>query len=329
MSDNKYLPYIALIVSMLIWSVSGIAIKQALLVLPPLTMIVLRFVPSVLLMLCIGLIWRNNPLFGLQKLELRDLPLFLIAGFCQPFLYYLLETFTYDALNSPTIAETLLSTSPLIAPLFAAVLLRERVTAYNILGILISTAGVFALTLIGAGNYAIGNYWGILLAFAAVSAAVIDSIMMRKVPEKYSSLSFIFYAQLISLFFFLPLWFVREGPEAVNTLLSTLNSQPSTLTPQLSTLNFSQLSTLNSQLITALLCVAYLTVFASVIAFILFCYALRHVGVTQANAFNNIRPAFTALWMFLFFHEMLPVGKWIGIVLIIVGLFVCQKKHVR
>ena len=308
MNDNKYLPYIALIVSMLIWSVSGIAIKQALLVLPPLTMIVLRFVPSVLLMLCIGLIWRNNPLFGLQKLEWRDLPLFLVAGFCQPFLYYLLETFTYDALNSPTIAETLLSTSPLIAPLFAAVLLRERVTAYNILGILISTAGVFALTLIGAGNYAIGNYWGILLAFAAVSAAVIDSIMMRKVPMKYSSLSFIFYAQLISLFFFLPIWFVREGPEAIRAL------------------DFSQLSTLNSQLSIALLCVSYLTVFASVIAFILFCYALRQVGVTQANAFNNIRPAFTALWMFLFFNEMLPVGKWIGIVLIIVGLFVCQKK---
>ena len=305
MSDNKHLPYIALIVSMLIWSVSGIAIKHALLVLPPFTMIVLRFVPSVLLMLCIGLIWRRNPLFGLQKLELRDLPLFLIAGFCQPFLYYLLETYTYDALNSPTIAETLLSTSPLLSPIFAAVLLRERVTLNNILGILISTAGVFALSLIGSTNYAIGNYWGILLAFAAVSAAVIDSIMMRKVPEKYSSLSFIFYAQLISLLFFLPIWFVREGPEA----LSNIQSQIS-----------------NTEMLTALGCVAYLTVFASVIAFILFCYALRQVGVTQANSFNNIRPAFTALWMFLFFDEMLPWGKWLGIVLIIVGLFVCQKK---
>lgn len=305
MSDNKHLPYIALIVSMLIWSVSGIAIKHALLVLPPFTMIVLRFVPSVLLMLCVGLIWRHNPLFGLQKLELRDLPLFLIAGFCQPFLYYLLETYTYDALNSPTIAETLLSTSPLLSPIFAAVLLRERVTRNNILGILISTAGVFALSLIGSTNYAIGNYWGILLAFAAVSAAVIDSIMMRKVPEKYSSLSFIFYAQLISLLFFLPIWFVREGPEA----LSNIQSQIS-----------------NTEMLTALGCVAYLTVFASVIAFILFCYALRQVGVTQANSFNNIRPAFTALWMFLFFDEMLPWGKWLGILLIIVGLFVCQKK---
>ena len=310
-SGNKtqYLAVSALIVSMIIWSVSGIAIKHALAVLPPFTMIILRFVPSVLLMLIIGLICRKSTLFGLQKLQWRDLPLFLIAGFCQPFLYYLLETFTYDALNSPTIAETLLSTSPLLSPVFAALILRERVTRNNIIGIVISTIGVFALTLAGSTNYSIGNYWGVLLAFAAVSAAVVDSIMMRKVPERYSSLSFIFYAQLVSLMFFLPIWFWKEGPSV------------------LATMDFSQLSTINSQLSIALLCVAYLTVFASVIAFILFCFALRKVGVTQANAFNNIRPAFTALWMILFFGEHLPWAKWVGMILIIFGLFVCQKQE--
>lgn len=306
---TQYLAVSALIISMIIWSVSGIAIKHALIVLPPFTMIIMRFVPSVLLMLVIGLLCRKNPLFGLQKLEWQDLPLFLIAGFCQPFLYYLLETFTYDALNSPTIAETLLSTSPLLSPIFAAFLLRERVTKYNVIGIIISTAGVFALSLIGSTNYSIGNYWGILLAFAAVSAAVIDSIMMRKVPMRYSSLSFIFYAQVVSLLFFIPIWFWKEGPQVLQSL------------------DWSQLSTFHSPLSTAVLCTAYLTVFASVIAFILFCYALRQVGVTQANAFNNIRPAFTALWMFLFFGEHLPYGKWLGMILIIVGLFVCQKKE--
>lgn len=307
-NSEEFVAITALIVSMIIWSVSGIAIKHALAVLPPFTMIVLRFVPSVLLMLVIGLICRKSSLFALQKIDRQDWPLFLIAGFCQPFLYYLLETFTYDALHSPTIAETLLSTSPLLSPIFAAVLLRERVTKYNILGILVSTAGVFALSLIGSKDYSIGNYWGILLAFLAVSAAVIDSIMMRKVPVKYTSLTFIFYAQCVSLLFFIPLWFWKEGPEAIYNL---------------------QFSIDKSQLFVALGCVAYLTVFASVIAFILFCAALRKVGVTQANAFNNIRPAFTALWMFLFFGEHLPIGKWIGMALIIIGLFVCQKKEAQ
>ena len=303
---KKQLPVIALVISMIIWSVSGIAIKHALAVLPPFTMIVMRFVPAVLLMLVIGLVRRKHSLFCLQKMELKDLPLFLIAGTCQPFLYYLLETFTYDALNSPTIAETLLSTSPLLSPIFAALLLRERVTKYNIIGILISTGGVFALTLIGATDYSIGNSWGILLAFAAVSAAVVDSIMMRKAPLKYSALSFVFYTQLISLMYFIPIWLWREGPSVFDNGQWTMDNGP---------------------FVTALWCVAYLSVFASVVAFILFCYALRQIGVTQANAFNNIRPAFTALWMFLFFGEHLPVGKWIGMILIIFGLFVCQKQE--
>ena len=133
-SGNKtqYVAVIALIVSMIIWSVSGIAIKHALVALPPFTMILMRFIPSVLLMLVIGIVRRNHSLFCLQKMERKDLPLFLIAGFCQPFLYYMLETYAYDALNSPTIAETLLSTSPLLSPIFAAVILRERITRNNI-----------------------------------------------------------------------------------------------------------------------------------------------------------------------------------------------------
>ena len=49
------LPYIAVITAMLIWSVSGIAVKEALTVLPPLTLIVMRFSIAVVLMLCIGL----------------------------------------------------------------------------------------------------------------------------------------------------------------------------------------------------------------------------------------------------------------------------------
>lgn len=291
---------------MILWSVSGIAIKHALAVLPPFTMIILRFVPSVLIMLVIGLICRKSPLLGLQRMELKDLPIFLIAGFSQPFLYYMLETFTFNALNSPTIAETLLSTSPLLSPIFAAVLLRERVTKYHIAGILISTVGVFALTLAGSASYSIGNYWGVLLAFAAVSAAVVDTIMMRKVPDKYSSLSFIFYAQLISLLFFIPVWLWKEGGEIMHNAPCIMH---------------------NEQFMVALGCVAYLVVFASVIAYILFCYALRQVGVTSANAFNNIRPAFTALWMLLFFGEQLPAVKWLGMGLIIFGLFICQKRE--
>jgi len=299
-------PYIAIVTSMLIWSVAGIAIKEALTVFPPMTMIVIRFALAVLLMLIIGIAARNisrkriadgqsQQMSGLalQKVSRKDLPVFLLGGFFQPFLYYLLETFTYDSLSSPTISEALLSTAPVFAPLFGIVFLREKVTRNNILGIVISTLGMLLLVLFGADSFALGNPWGLLTAFLAVSAALLYSVTLKRIPEHYNSLTLVFYMQAFSLLLFTILWLFTDKiiePVTISSVLSII----------------------------------YLAVFSSVTAFILFCYTVRRIGITRANAFNNIRPAFTAIAMFLIFSEHLPLGKLFGIVLIIIGLFICQ-----
>ena len=301
---RKLIPYIAIICAMLIWAGAGIAVKEALLVFTPLTLIVLRFTIAVVLMLSVGLIFRSNEIVGLQRVEKKDIPLFLFGGILQPFLYFIFETYTYQSFASPTIAEAMLSTQPIMAPIFAWLLLREQVTRYNILGIIVSTIGMLLLLLVGSNNFAIGNAWGVLLAIITVSCSVGYSVVLRRIPPHYSPLTIVFYVQSISLVLFYVLW---GGDQ-----LLTLNSQ---------------LSTLNSQLLPSLLSVLYLAVLASVTAFILFCYTVRYIGVTRANIFNNIRPVFTALLMLLIFNEQLPVWKWIGIVIIIIGLFISQKQR--
>ena len=71
---RKIFPYIAILTAMLIWAGAGIAVKEALLVYPPLTLIVLRFTLAVFLMLVIGLIFRRNEILGLQCIAKRDIP---------------------------------------------------------------------------------------------------------------------------------------------------------------------------------------------------------------------------------------------------------------
>ena len=307
---KKLIPYIAIICAMLIWAGAGIAVKEALLVFNPLTLIVLRFSIAVVLMLCIGLIFRGNDIVGLQRVEKKDLPLFLFGGLLQPFLYFIFETYTYQSFASPTIAEAMLSTQPIMAPIFAWVILREQVTRYNILGIIVSTVGMLLLLLVGSNNFAIGNPLGIFLAILTVSCSVGYSVVLRRIPPQYSPLTIIFYVQSISLVLFYILW---GGDLLLNT-----TQYSSTL------LNTTQHS---STLLTSLLSVLYLAVLASVTAFILFCYTVRYIGVTRANIFNNIRPVFTALIMWLFFNEQLPLWKWIGIIIIIIGLFISQKHR--
>ena len=291
---------------MLIWAGAGIAVKQALLLVSPLTLIVLRFSLAVILMLIIGLIFRNNQIIGLQRVERQHLPLFLLGGLLQPFLYFIFETYTYQSFTSPTIAEALLSTQPILAPLFAFILLREQVTRYNIIGILISTAGMLLLLLTGTANFALGNPWGVLLAILTVSCSVGYSVVLRRIPTHYSSLTIVFYVQTISLILFYLLW---GGGQLIHP------------TP---IFNIDDLCLQNTA--KPILSIVYLALFASVAAFILFCFTVRYIGVTRANIFNNVRPVFTAVLMFIIFSEQLPISKWIGIVVIIIGLFISQKQ---
>ena len=288
---------------MLIWAGAGIAVHEALQVFGPYTLIVLRFTLAVLLMLAIGLIFRRSDVLGLQRIEKRDIPLFVLGSLFQPCLYFIFETFTYKSIASPTVAEAMLSTQPVLAPIFALVLLREQITRHNIIGIVLSTIGMLMLLLIGSSDFTLGDPWGILLAFLTVSMSVSYTIVLRRIPTHYTPLSIIFYVQLFSLCLFYPLWGFTEAGQLLHHSESLLNT------------------------ITPLLAVGYLAVFASVAAFVLFCYTVRKIGVTRANVFNNIRPVFTALLMWIIFDEILPIWKLIGIVMIIIGLFISQKSQ--
>jgi drug/metabolite transporter (DMT)-like permease len=283
---KKLIPYLAIILAMLIWAGAGIAVKEALILFTPLTIIVLRFTIAVLLMLLIGLLFRKNEIVGLQPLRKKDIPLFVLGGLFQPFLYFIFETYTYQAFTSPTIAEALLSLQPLLAPLFAFIILREHITRNNIIGIILSTIGVMLLLLVGTDNFALGSPWGVLLAFITVSMSVSYSIVLRRIPTHYSPLTIVFYVQAISLILFYILW-------GGNLLLNSS-------TPVL-------LNSSTPELLNSILSVLYLAIFASVTAFILFCYTVRQIGVTRANLFNNVRPIFTALLMWWIFDEILPV----------------------
>lgn len=297
---KKILPYLAIILSMLIWAGSGIAVKAALVALTPMQLVVTRFTLAVVLMLVVG--WCSGSLQGIQK---GDRWLFLLAGFFQPFLYFILETYTYRCFATPTMAEAFLSTSPLIAPIFAYWLLKEQVTKYNIWGIVISTTGMLLLVLAGAQSFNIGNPWGIPLALITMLSSVGYVLLLKRIPDHYNALTIVFWTQLVGLCLFLPTWWIMDGGQLPNMLWDKADVR------------------------NAWIGVGYLAALSSVTAFVLYCYGVRIVGVTKGNAFNNIRPVFTAILMWMLMDEHLPWGKLVGIGVIVVGLFICQKKNIQ
>jgi len=67
-----------------------------------------------------------------------------------------------------------------------------------------------------------------------------------------------------------------------------------------------------------------LAVFASVIAFVFFGSVVRKIGIAKTNVFVNLIPVFTAIFSWLLLDQYLTFTQWMGIVVVVLGLFVSQ-----
>jgi drug/metabolite transporter (DMT)-like permease len=291
---NSIKLYTAIVLSMIFWSFSFIWTRVAIHSFQPMTLITLRLIIASLLLF---VVLKSSGKF--QKLRRKDMKWFILLAFFEPFVYYVGETYGLTMVES-TLAAVIVSTIPLFAPILAFVVLRERISWPNIIGIVVSLIGVFFVIYEPSGGFK-ANSWGVALLFLAVFAAICYATVLRKIPNSYNNMSVIFYQSLIGLFFFIPTFFVAD--------YSTIQ-----------TLKVSRES---------LLALFMLSVFASVIAFVLFAGAVRKVGVTRTNVFVNLIPVFTAILSWIILDEILTLSKWIGIIIVVVGLFVSQWGKIK
>ena len=286
---NSFKLYTSIILAMIFWSFSFIWTRVAIQSFQPMTLITLRLlIASILLLTVMKLSGK------FQKLRRQDFKWFILLAFFEPFLYYVGETLGLTMVES-TLAAVIISTIPLFAPVLAFIFLRERIGIATIIGILVSLGGVFFVIYEPSGGFK-ANIWGVALMFMAVFSAICYATVLRKIPTYYNNTSVIFYQSLLGLIFFVPTFFLTD---------------------------FSTIQTLkvSSESLFALIMLA---VFASVIAFVLFAGAVRKVGVTRTNVFVNLIPVFTAILSWLILDEILTLSKWIGIAIVVTGLFVSQ-----
>lgn len=286
--------YISIVLAMIFWSFSFIWTRVAIHSFQPMTLITLRLIlASVLLFIVMKVSGR------FQKLRRDDFKWFILLAFFEPFLYYVGETFGLTMVES-TLAAVIISTIPLFAPVLAYIVLRERISWATIIGIIVSLIGVFFVIYEPSGGFK-ANLWGVALMFMAVFSAICYATVLRKIPVHYNNMNVIFYQSVLGLGFFIPTFFLTD--------FSTIQT----------------LKVSNESLLALLM----LAVFASVIAFVLFAGAVRQVGVTRTNVFVNLIPVFTAILSWLILDEILTTSKWVGILIVVTGLFVSQLNNYR
>jgi len=289
--------YFLVILAMFFWGFSFIWTKMLLVDLKPISIITFRLIIAVCFLLIVGTLIKK-----LQKLKPEDIGLFLFLAFLEPFMYFLGETNGLKYVNA-TISSVLIGLIPLLSPFAAYLFYKEKLNVLNFVGIAVSFFGVILVVLKKDLSFNASTE-GILLMCLAVFSAIGYSLVVVKAVKKYNIFSIITYQNLFGALFFLPLLFYFDLGH-----LKTVNFNLAILWPLLA-----------------------LAILASSVAFMLFTYGIKQLGIVKANTISNSIPVFTAIFAYFLLDEKLIFINIVGILIVLTGLFLSQLRkalHVR
>jgi len=289
--NNKVKTYTALVLAMIFWALSFIWFKEANKTFPPITIVFIRLLFSVIL-LTTYLIVRKS----FMKIKKGDRKLFFMLALFEPFLYFLGESFGLTYVSA-TVCSVLISTIPVFATIGAWLIFKDKLKIINYAGIILSFIGVlvFILNTDGSITY---NLKGLGLLLIAVLSAVGYNLTLSRLVGSYSPVYIVNVQNLIGATLFLPLFLIFDLKNFIGTPLSFNLFLP----------------------------IIQLAAFASCGAFILFAYSVKKIGIIKANVFTNVIPIFTALFSFILLGEKLTVQNIAGMFIVIAGLFMSQMN---
>ena len=189
-------PHLALLLAMVFWSTSYVALRIALSALDPFTVMAGRMGVATLLFL---------PLWGTLLRDLRrkgQWRWLLLMAFAEPCCYFLLET---RALCLTTASQTgmVISLLPLITAVVAWRLLGERVSLRGWAGFALAVAGVVWLSLQSAvDETATAPVLGNFLEGLAMVCAALYTVLARRLSAAYAPLQITAVQSFVGMSFF-------------------------------------------------------------------------------------------------------------------------------
>ena len=228
----------------------------------------------------------------------KNLSLFFILGFTSVCIF---TSFTYNALNyTQVINASLFNTAIPVTIILVCFLLKiEKTNLFQISGLLISVLGILAiitkldLNILFTLNFNKGD----LFMIVAIIAWGIYSAYLRKRTFEVSLLSLVHIICTFGLIFLLPLFVLDLVQGKIIEMSSNL-----------------------------FYILTYIAIFPSIGSYYCWAGAVSIIGANRAGIFLSLIPLFSTIFAILFFNEKFLFFHFIGSVLIILGLFLSNKK---
>ena len=290
MNNSKVFRYLQILLAVIFWGTSFVATKTALLEIKPVTIIILRLLLASVLLSIIAITTKRN-----FSINLKSHGWILILAMIATFHLWIQVT----GLQYTTASNTgwIIGTAPIFMAILGLIFFKEKITLLQLAGIFIAMFGL--LLLIGNGNILNINLIkdkGDLLVLGSAFTWGVYSMVNKKISLTYSPLMTI-------LFLFIMM--------AVIIIPFNLNS-----------------ATFNSVLHLSLIgwiCILFLGIFCSGIAYVIWARALRDMESAKVGAFLYMEPLITVFAAWFFLNETITVIMILSGLLITLGVFIVNK----
>lgn len=286
--------YILMVLSAFFWAGAFIAGKLSVPFIPAYTLTFLRFfVATFILYFIVKYKDKSN-----YKLIKKDVPIFLFTGIIGMFGYHV---FFFTALKYTTAINSSLiaATNPIITTILCIIFLKDKITFKRAMGIILSFSGVF-LTITNANLSTMRNLSlnkGDLLMLVAVCLWAAYSVFSKSVMHKFSPLILTFYSFLFCTIFLIPF---------------VIYDRPWTFIRQVPYYSF--------------MAVVYMSIFASVIGYLVQQMSIKQIGPSKTSIFINLVPIFSIVLSVSILKESMSLVKFFTALLIITGVYICQRN---
>lgn len=195
----------------------------------------------------------------------------------------------------------ILGTTPAIIALISLLFLKEKMSLYKWLGILLSVIGIIIINVFGS-NVTLGDksfsFWGNLLILGAVVCEALFTIFRKVSSNKVTPLLTATAVSIIGLILFLPF-----------SIYDALNFDFSTIT------------------ILDWLYILYFGLFVTVIAFLLWFQGVSKVSASTAGVFSSVMPVSAVILSSIILKEEITIINLLGITCILLAILVFTKKQ--
>lgn len=232
----------------------------------------------------------------IMKLELKGKNLLppVLLGVLQPVLYFFMEN--YGLMYTSTAFTGMVSSvSPVFSALLGAVMLKEMPTRRQWIFIFVSIIG-FMMVSLGA-NEGENTLPGCLCLIGAYASGAFYSILVRKLSRIFSAFELTYIMFTVGFAFFGGFAFVKYGGETVAIISGALG---------------------NGRFIGSAL---YLGVLASVFAYMMANYSLRHLTVARSTIFTSFSTVVSVVSGVVILGNNFTVLYGIAFVLMLIGVW--------